>query len=58
MTRILLDQGLAPKAAVNLRRFGFDAIRVSGVRIVMTKFELLAAALASPKLRQENTLHN
>ncbi len=31
MTRILLDQGLAPKAAANLREFGFDAIHVSEI---------------------------
>ena len=28
MTRLLLDQGLAPKAAATLRQFGFDAVPV------------------------------
>ncbi len=37
MTRLLLDQGLAAKAAANLRQFGFDAVHV--VEIGMEKAE-------------------
>ena len=37
MKRILLDQGLAPLAAVILRQYGFDAVHVS--EIGMSKAE-------------------
>jgi predicted nuclease of predicted toxin-antitoxin system len=31
MTRILLDQGLAPRAAAILRRNGFDAVHIAEI---------------------------
>ncbi len=41
MTRILLDQGLAPKAAANLRQFGFDAIHVSEIGMEKAEDEII-----------------
>ena len=41
MTRILLDQGLAPKAAANLRQFGFDAIHVSEIGMEKAEDQLI-----------------
>ncbi len=31
MTRLLLDQGIAPKAAAHLRHLGFDAVPISEI---------------------------
>ncbi len=41
MTRLLLDQGLAPKAAANLRQFGFDAVHVSEIGMEKAEDQLI-----------------
>ncbi len=41
MTRLLLDQGLAPKAAANLRQLGFDAVHVSEVGMEKSQDQLI-----------------